>query len=91
MSTETSQPNGSSRIIIVSGPPGSGKTTIARTLAETADHPTVHLLTDSFYVAIKKGFVAPFLPAAAKQNEVVIRVVVKQHDHLRSRRVRRDR
>ena len=76
MSTETAQRNGSSRILILSGPPGSGKTTIARVLSETASQPTVHLVTDSFYTAIRKGFVAPFLPEAAQQNEVVIAVLV---------------
>ena len=60
----------------MSGPPGSGKTTIARILSETAAQPTAHLVTDGFYTAIRKGFVAPFLPEAAKQNEVVIGVLV---------------
>jgi cytidylate kinase len=64
-------------IIILSGPPGSGKTTVGRILAETAERPTVHLVTDNFYVAIKKGFIAPFLPQAARQNEVVIGVIVE--------------
>jgi cytidylate kinase len=63
-------------VIVLSGPPGAGKTTIGRILAETADRPAVHLPTDGFYTAIKKGFVLPFLPEAAKQNEVVIGVVV---------------
>lgn len=76
MTNETAQPNGSSRILILTGPPGCGKTTIARVLSETASRPTVHLVTDSFYTSIRKGFVAPFLPDAAKQNEVVIGVLV---------------
>ena len=63
-------------LLVLSGPPGSGKTTIARALADTAGRPTVHLATDLFYVAIRKGFVQPFLPAAAKQNEVVLDVIV---------------
>ena len=63
-------------LLVLSGPPGSGKTTIARGLADTADRPTVHLATDLFYVAIRKGFVQPFLPEAAKQNTVVIDVIV---------------
>ena len=74
---QTAQTAEHGAIIILSGPPGSGKTTVGRILAETAEKPTAHLVTDSFYVAIKKGFVPPFLPAAARQNEVVIGVVVE--------------
>lgn len=66
----------SGSMLIVSGPPGAGKSTVARTLAETAERPTVHLAIDQFYVAIRKGFVLPFLPAAARQNETVNDVVV---------------
>ena len=66
----------SGTLLVLSGPPGSGKTTIARALADTAGRPTVHLATDLFYVAIRKGFVQPFLPGAAKQNEVVLDVIV---------------
>jgi chloramphenicol 3-O-phosphotransferase len=76
MTCETAQPNGSSRVLILTGAPGCGKTTVARVLSETASQPTVHLVTDSFYTAIRKGFVAPFLPEAAQQNEVVIGVLV---------------
>jgi chloramphenicol 3-O-phosphotransferase len=74
MTTETTGALGS--LLVLSGPPGSGKTTVARALAETADRPTVHLATDLFYVAIAKGFVQPFLPEAAKQNDVVLDVIV---------------
>jgi chloramphenicol 3-O-phosphotransferase len=64
-------------VLVISGPPGSGKTTIARALADTAERATVHLVTDLFYVAIRKGFVQPFLPDAAKQNVVVVNAIVE--------------
>ncbi len=64
-------------IIILSGPPGSGKTTVGQALAESAERPTAHVVTDGFYMAIKKGFVPPFLPEAARQNDVVIGVIVQ--------------
>ncbi|MEU4245817.1 hypothetical protein AB0F15_00205 [Amycolatopsis sp. NPDC026612] len=36
----------------------------------------MHLHTDSFYVWIRTGFVAPYLPEAARQNDVVLDGVV---------------
>jgi chloramphenicol 3-O-phosphotransferase len=68
---------GTGALLVLSGPPGAGKTTIARVLADTAERSTVHLATDLFYVAIRKGFIAPFLADAAKQNAVVLDVIVE--------------
>ncbi|MET9230047.1 AAA family ATPase [Lentzea sp. NPDC003310] len=59
-------------VIILTGPPGAGKTTVAGLLAADADRPAVHLVTDQFYRAIRTGFVLPFLPEAHRQNEVVV-------------------
>ncbi|MFJ2666518.1 AAA family ATPase [Nocardia fluminea] len=66
----------SGEVIIVTGPPGAGKTTVSRLLADTATAPTVHLETDLFYRSVRAGFVPPFLPEAHRQNEVVIEAIV---------------
>jgi len=61
------------RIVIVSGPPGAGKSSIARRLAAGSAEPrAVHLHTDDFYAYIKKGFVAPWRPESQSQNITVM-------------------
>jgi predicted kinase len=60
-------------IVIVSGPPGAGKTTVARRLAECAAGAlAVHLHCDDFYAYIKKGFVEPWRRESQSQNTVVL-------------------
>jgi chloramphenicol 3-O-phosphotransferase len=66
----------SGEVIMLTGPPASGKTTVAELVASDADEPTVHLITDSFYRAIRTGFVLPYLPESQRQNEVVIEAIV---------------
>jgi adenylate kinase family enzyme len=65
-----------SEVVILTGPPAAGKTTVAKLLAASARVPTVHLTTDLFYRSIRTGFVLPFLPEAQRQNEVVIEAIV---------------
>ena len=62
-------------MIILTGPPAAGKTTVAKLLATEASGPTVHLTTDLFYRSIRTGFILPFLPEAQRQNEVVIEAI----------------
>ncbi|TYP91371.1 putative kinase [Sphingobacterium allocomposti] len=61
------------RIIIISGSPGTGKSTIASIVAKESDFlKSVHMHTDDFYHYILKGAIPPFLPESEEQNLIVI-------------------
>jgi GrpB-like predicted nucleotidyltransferase (UPF0157 family)/predicted kinase len=60
-------------ILLLTGPPGAGKTTVAGLVARSFDR-AVHLKGDDFFHVIAAGFVPPWLPESHAQNEVVLDV-----------------
>jgi broad-specificity NMP kinase len=61
------------RIIVITGSPGTGKSTIASLIARKSDkNKSVHMRTDDFYHYLSKGAIPPYLPESNEQNRVVI-------------------
>ena len=61
------------RIIVITGSPGTGKTTTASTVAKESDlKKSVHMHTDDFYHYLSKGAIPPYLPESNEQNLIVI-------------------
>ena len=61
------------RIIVITGSPGTGKSTTASLVAKESDmDKSVHMHTDDFYHYLSKGAIPPHLPESNEQNLVVI-------------------
>lgn len=69
MPNETDPP-----VLILTGPPGAGKSTVAAILAARSDS-AVHLEADLFFSFIRSGYVEPWRPESHEQNGLVMRIV----------------
>ena len=61
-------------VLILTGAPGSGKTTVARLLT-AQEIRAVHVESDCFFHFIKSGYVEPWKPESHGQNETIMRIV----------------
>jgi len=58
-------------LIVVAGPPGAGKSTVARILADGFDRSAL-VVGDGFFAFVRQGYIDPWLDEAHQQNDVVI-------------------
>ena len=61
-------------VVILTGPPGAGKSTTATILAERAEA-GVHLESDVFFRFIRGGGIEPWKPESHEQNRIVMKIV----------------
>ncbi len=62
------------QVIVLSGPPGAGKSTVGRLL--TAEHSSsVYLHADDFWANIVTGAIPPYQPESGQQNQLVMTVL----------------
>jgi 2-phosphoglycerate kinase len=57
-------------LLVVTGPPGAGKSTVSQLLAADFD-PGALVAGDQFFGFLRAGFIDPWRPESDKQNEVV--------------------
>lgn len=59
-------------LLVITGPPGAGKSTAARVMADAAER-SVLVEGDAFFGFLASGAIEPWLPESNEQNDVVTR------------------
>jgi predicted kinase len=67
---------GEQPVLILTGPPGAGKTTVAAELVARSPR-AVHLESDRFFQFIRSDYVEPWKPESDEQNRVVMGIVAE--------------
>lgn len=67
-------PVGAPPVLLLTGAPGTGKTTVARALAAHWER-AVHVEADEFFRFVASGYVDPARPGSERQNTTVMRAV----------------
>lgn len=60
------------QLVVVAGPPGAGKSTVARLVAAQLD-PSVCLESDWLWTTVVNGFIPPWEPESHEQNRTIVR------------------
>lgn len=71
-------------IVVVTGPPGAGKSAVAAALVESFE-PGALVEGDAFFAFLRRGSISPWLPAAHEQNEHVVRAAAAATGRLAER------
>ena len=72
MSSDIGDNHAMSSLLIVTGPPGAGKSTVARALAARFERSAL-VEGDAFFAFVASGAIPPWLPESHEQNDVVTR------------------
>jgi hypothetical protein len=67
-------------LLVVTGPPVAGKSTVACMVADTAEH-SVLVEGDALFGFLASGAIEPWLPDSHAQNEVVTRAAAAAAGH----------
>ena len=59
-----------SELLIITGPPGAGKSTVAQIVAGRFE-PSALVQGDTFFGFVARGYIDPWLPESHEQNTVV--------------------
>lgn len=59
-------------VVVVSGPPGAGKSTVARLVLEAFDVAAL-VPGDTFFAFWERGFIEPWRPESRRQNKTIVR------------------